>query len=195
MNSKLKFAPFSNKVIEGFEYSPSSYAIAKISCPPNWEQSGPYNNSSICTNNCDGTLSYINAKSTGYNSDDTTNYCDSAKVYNPMNKEGFKNSSNNLTKGLAPKIQKYLLTQTSLASDNTNEFFQADTTILEIGDLAPQDEDEDNLVGDDTTSNPNNLGQAYVESSNNIMCPAGFSFRNDNCQVWDEAIANKDNSN
>ena len=105
MNSKLKFAPFSNKVIEGFEYSPSSYAIAKISCPPNWEQSGPYNNSSICTNNCDGTLSYINAKSTGYNSDDTTNYCDSAKVYNPMDKEGFKNSSNNLTKGLAPKIQ------------------------------------------------------------------------------------------
>jgi hypothetical protein len=113
----------------------------------------------------------------------------------PADKEGFKNSSNNLTKGLAPKIQKYLLTQTSLASDNTNEFFQADTTILEIGDLAPQDEDEDNLVGDDTTSNPNNLGQAYVESSNNIMCPAGFSFRNDNCQVWDEAIANKDNSN
>lgn len=108
-----------NKVTEGFESESSNkYAVAETNCPSDWNLAGPYNDSLICSNNCNGTFSYINANPDGYSSEDKTNYCTNAKVYNPLTVEKFNNSnnSNNLTKGLPIKTQKYLLTQTSLAN-------------------------------------------------------------------------------
>jgi hypothetical protein len=176
----------------------TDYSVANIPCPPGWTHSGPYNGSFICSNNCNGVYSYMNADEAGYKSNDPTDYCSSAKVYNPLenfssNNSGFIRSKNcnkkqvevdkTLTNGLSPKVQKFLLSQTSLASRKV-ECFHADTNLLQLGSL-----EVDDLVGGNTSSNPNNLGQAYVESNNDVICPAGFTFKDNNCQVWDDAIA------
>jgi hypothetical protein len=141
----------------------------------------------------------MNADSAGYNSNDNTDYCSSAKIFNPLenftsNKSGFIRSKKKcnknqvevdktLTNGLSPKVQQFLLSQTSLAIRKV-ECFHADTNLLQLGTL-----EEDDLVGGNTSSNPNNLGQPYIESSNDMICPAGFIFKNNNCQIWDETIA------
>ena len=176
----------------------TDYSVADIPCPPGWTHSGPYDGSYICSNNCNGVYSYMNANESGYNSKDTTDYCSAAKVYNPLekfssNQSKFKRSKKkcnknqvevdkSLTNGLSPKVQQFLLSQTSLATRKV-ECFYADTNLLQLGSL-----EEDDLVGGDSR-NPNNLGQAYVESSNDMICPAGFTSKDTNCQVWDEAIA------
>ena len=124
MNSKLKFAPFTNNIVEGFEtITPSPNSVGKRHCPPSWNQSGPYNESYICTYNCNGVFSYIKADSNNYSTTDTKDYCKDAKAYNPLDKENFldttKISQNNidLTNGLPSKVREYLLTHSSLASD------------------------------------------------------------------------------
>ena len=177
----------------------TDYSVADIPCPPGWTHSGPYDGSFICSNNCNGVYSYMNADAAGYNSNDSTDYCSSAKIYNPLekfssNKSGFTPSKKKcnknqvevdktLTNGLAPKVQEFLLSQTSLAISKV-ECFHADTNLSQLGSL-----EADDLVGGNTSSNPNNLGQAYVESSNDVICPAGFTFKDNNCQIWNEAIA------
>jgi hypothetical protein len=180
------------------KYKKPDYSVADTPCPPGWTHSGPYKGSFICSNNCNGVFSYMNADEGGYNSNDPTDYCSSATVYNPLekfssNQSGFTPSKKkcnknqvevdkSLTNGLSPKVQKFLLTQTSLATTKV-ECFYADTNLLQLGSL-----EADDLVGGDSR-NPNNLGQAYVESCNELICPAGFTSKNNNCQIWDEAIA------
>jgi len=177
----------------------TDYSVADTPCPPGWTHSGPYKGSFICSNNCDGVYSYMNADEAGYNSNDPTDYCSSAKVYNPLekfssNQSKFKSSKKKcnknkvevdktLTNGLSPKVQKFLLSQTSLAT-NKVECFYADSNLLQLGSL-----EEDNLVGENTSTNSNNLGRAYIESCNDLICPAGFISKDNNCKIWDETIA------
>lgn len=117
MNSKLKFAPFTNQIIEGFETTPpSAYSIGKRNCPPNWNQSGPYNESYICSYNCNGVFSYIKADPNSYSTTDTTDYCKNAKTYNPIN-ENISQKNIDLTNGIPSKVRDFLLTQSSLTSD------------------------------------------------------------------------------
>jgi hypothetical protein len=180
------FPNLKNKIIVD---STNSYVAAQTRCPLGWNQSGPYNGSFICSSNCKGDFSYINANPNGYNYNDNIDYCKSAKLY-----EGFQNNSDdsqdkrntNLTNGLPPKIQEFLLTQSSLATTNT-EYFHAVSDFRQLSDY-PLDKDDD-LVGEDTSSNPNNLGQAYIESNNDVICPAGFIFKDNNCKLWNETIA------